>query len=60
VKPQLQFDVKPENFDNSPFHPLLTVKPHAKIPLQKSFEMFTNELGNKQYVTPLLLCGIPE
>ncbi|KAF8250295.1 hypothetical protein K440DRAFT_619784 [Wilcoxina mikolae CBS 423.85] len=54
VKPQLQFDVKPENLDNSPFRPLLTVKPHAKIPLQNSFEMFTNELGNKQYIHPYI------
>lgn len=49
-KPQLRFDVKPDNFDNSPFRPLLTRKPHAKIPLQDSFEMFTNELGQKQWV----------
>lgn len=49
VKPQLSFDIKPNNLDNSPFRPLLTVKPHAKIPLEESFEMFTNELGKKQY-----------
>jgi exosome complex exonuclease RRP6 len=46
----LLFDVKPNNLDTSPFRPLLTAKPHAKVPLEKSFEMFTNELGNKQYV----------
>ena len=49
-KPQLLFDVKPDNLDNSPFRPLLTEKPHAKVPLEESLEMFTNEVENKQYV----------
>lgn len=49
IKPQLAFDVKPNNLDDSPFRPLLTVKPHAKIPFNESFAMFTNEQGKKQY-----------
>lgn len=48
AKPQLLFNVKPDNLNDAPFKPLLTEKPHAKIPLEKSLEMFTNELGNKQ------------
>ncbi|CCX17119.1 ribonuclease H-like domain-containing protein [Pyronema domesticum] len=53
-KPQLLFDVKPNNFDDSPFRPLLVTKPNAKIPYEKSFEMFTNEKGSKQYIHPYI------
>jgi exosome complex exonuclease RRP6 len=51
AKPQLLFEVKVDNMDNSPFRPLLTAKPHAKVPLEESLEMFTNESGNMQYVS---------
>lgn len=51
LKPQLGFDHKPQNADNSPWKPLLTSKPHAIIPLEKSLGTFTNDFGHKQYVT---------
>ena len=49
VKPQLAFDVKPDNNNNSPWKPLLTTKPHATIPLEESLGTFTNEFDQKQY-----------
>lgn len=48
-KPQLKFKVKPDNMDESPFRPLLTAKPHAIVPLQDSFQPYTNEDGREQY-----------
>lgn len=35
-KPQLQFDVKVNNFESGAWKPLLTAKPHARIPLEQS------------------------
>lgn len=59
VKPQLAFNVKPNNTDNSPWKPLLTTKPHAKKPLEESLDTFTDELDQTQYdftdFLPLLL-----
>jgi len=49
VKPQLAFDVKPDNNDESPWKPLLTSKPHATIPLKDSLPTFTNDFGQIQY-----------
>lgn len=36
LKPQRTFDIVPTNDDAGPFKPLLTYKPHAKVPLNKS------------------------
>ena len=59
VKPQLAFEVKPNNDDESPWRPLLTTKPHAIIPLEKSLGTFTNDFDQQQYdyttFLPLLL-----
>jgi exosome complex exonuclease RRP6 len=59
LKPQLAFDVKPDNNDNSPWKPLLTTKPHAIQPLEESLNTFTNEFDQIQYdystFLPLLL-----
>lgn len=49
VKPQLAFDVKPNNFDTSPWKPLLETKPNATQNLEDSLSVFTNEYGQKQY-----------
>ena len=43
LKPQDKFDIKPDNLDPSPWKPILTKKPHATIPLEKSLETFTND-----------------
>ncbi|KAM0170526.1 hypothetical protein ACHAPC_007863 [Botrytis cinerea] len=49
VKPQLAFEVKPDNEDTSPWLPLLKTKPHAKVSLEDSLGMITNEYDQKQY-----------
>jgi exosome complex exonuclease RRP6 len=49
LKPQLAFEVKPNNQDTSPWKPLLTSKPHAIQPLEDSLGVFTNEYDQKQY-----------
>lgn len=55
TKPQVHFDVKPDNFPAEPWRPILTKKPHAKIPLKKSLVTFSNGNESPQYVTPLTL-----
>ncbi|RAL64756.1 hypothetical protein DID88_001787 [Monilinia fructigena] len=52
VKPQLAFEVKPDNEDTSPWLPLLKTKPHAKVSLEDSLGMITNEFDQKQYKHP--------
>lgn len=49
VKPQLAFNVKPDNSDISPWKPLLKTKPHAIQPLENSFEMIINDYDQQQY-----------
>lgn len=49
VKPQLAFNVKPDNSDESPWKPLLTSKPHATVSLEDSLPTFTNDFGQIQY-----------
>ncbi|APA14304.1 hypothetical protein SS1G_11882 [Sclerotinia sclerotiorum 1980 UF-70] len=52
VKPQLAFEMKPDNEDTSPWLPLLKTKPHAKVPLEDSLGMITNDYDQKQYRHP--------
>ncbi|QSZ31408.1 hypothetical protein DSL72_000973 [Monilinia vaccinii-corymbosi] len=52
MKPQLAFEVKPDNEDTSPWLPLLKTKPHAKVPLEDSLGMMKNEFDQKQYKHP--------
>lgn len=63
VKPQLAFDVKPDNDDQSPWKPLLTTKPHAIQPLEESLGIFTTDYDQKQYdytnFLPLLILPPP-
>lgn len=49
VKPQLAFDVKPNNTETSPWKPILTSKPHATLPLDESLGTFKNEFDQIQY-----------
>jgi exosome complex exonuclease RRP6 len=35
-KPQLLFEVPPDNQSTEPFRPILTAKPHAIVPLEES------------------------
>jgi exosome complex exonuclease RRP6 len=41
--------VKPDNLDTTAWKPLLTQKPHAALPLEKSLGTFNNELDSTQY-----------
>ncbi|KAK0673687.1 ribonuclease H-like domain-containing protein [Cercophora samala] len=52
VKPQNAFEKKPNNFDNGPWKPILTKKPHAIVPLEQSFTTFLNEEHTTQYQNP--------
>lgn len=48
TKPQVQFDVKPDNFPTEPWKPILTRKPHSTVPLEKSLVTFSSGNGSKQ------------
>ncbi|KAI0399454.1 ribonuclease H-like domain-containing protein [Xylaria palmicola] len=52
LKPQNAFEIKPDNFDTSPWKPLLTRKPHATLPLDKSLVTFKDENEAIQYKHP--------
>lgn len=49
-KPQLDFEMPPNNFPDGPWKPILTEKPHAKVPLEKSLVTFVGDNGAPQYV----------
>ncbi|KAK3689600.1 ribonuclease H-like domain-containing protein [Podospora appendiculata] len=53
LKPQNAFEKKIDNFDSGPWKPLLTRKPHARVPLEESLVTFTNlENNTTQYKHP--------
>ncbi|CEJ94959.1 hypothetical protein VHEMI10462 [[Torrubiella] hemipterigena] len=51
VKPQLSFQLKPDNFPTGPWKPILTSKPHASVAFQDSFSTTKDESG-EQYQHP--------
>ncbi|KAI2607855.1 ribonuclease H-like domain-containing protein [Hypoxylon sp. NC1633] len=51
-KPQKAFQVKPNNLDTPPWRPILTKKPHAITPLEKSLVTFRDEDQTIQYRHP--------
>ncbi|KAL7805807.1 ribonuclease H-like domain-containing protein [Trichoderma aethiopicum] len=51
-KPQLDFEIPPNNFPDGPWKPLLTEKPHAKVPLEESLVTFVGDNGTTQYKHP--------
>ncbi|KAL7797312.1 ribonuclease H-like domain-containing protein [Trichoderma ceciliae] len=51
-KPQLDFEIRPNNLPDGPWKPLLTEKPHAKLPLDKSLVTFVGDTGTPQYKHP--------
>ncbi|PHH62869.1 hypothetical protein CDD81_6587 [Ophiocordyceps australis] len=52
TKPQTRFQVRPENFPQGLWKPILTQKPHATLPLDKSLVTFTTENNTTQYKHP--------
>lgn len=52
AKPQLLFELQPDNFPTTPWKPLLTDKPHAKVPLAQSLVTFKADNGTEQYRHP--------
>ncbi|CAI9632961.1 unnamed protein product [Alternaria burnsii] len=52
AKPQLKFEHLPANYESGGFRPLVTAKPHAKIPLEKCLETFKDRRGREQYPHP--------
>ena len=51
-KPQLNFKVKVNNHDNSPWKPILQTKPHAIVPLEDSIRTFIDDMFQTQYYHP--------
>ncbi|KAL2163492.1 hypothetical protein VTH06DRAFT_5550 [Thermothelomyces fergusii] len=52
LKPQNAFERKIDNFDPGPWKPLMTSKPHARVPLEASLDTFVDEEGRTQYKHP--------
>ncbi|KAI0886987.1 ribonuclease H-like domain-containing protein [Annulohypoxylon maeteangense] len=52
TKPQLLFEVKPNNFSTEPWKPILTTKPHALVSFEESLETFKDENQTTQYKHP--------
>ncbi|KAI0439469.1 ribonuclease H-like domain-containing protein [Xylaria telfairii] len=52
LKPQNAFALKPNNHDTSPWKPILTHKPHATLPLDKSLVTFSDDSHSTQYKHP--------
>jgi exosome complex exonuclease RRP6 len=51
-KPQLSFENVPTNNETGGFLPLLTTKPHAKIPLEECLQTFRDHHGQEHYPHP--------
>ncbi|KAL6820623.1 ribonuclease H-like domain-containing protein [Trichoderma camerunense] len=51
-KPQLDFEIKPNNFPDGPWKPLLTEKPHAEVSLDDSLVTFVGDNGTPQFKHP--------
>ncbi|KAK7425279.1 exosome nuclease subunit [Neonectria magnoliae] len=51
-KPQVTFERQPDNFPTSPWKPILTSKPHAKVSLKESLITVPNESGTLQFRHP--------
>jgi exosome complex exonuclease RRP6 len=49
LKPQNTFELKPDNVGTTPWKPLLTKKPHALLPFEKSVGVFNNEDHSVEY-----------
>jgi exosome complex exonuclease RRP6 len=52
MKPQVNFDLQPENSPVGPWKPIITKKYHAVLPLKKSLVTFTTPGGSTQYKHP--------
>ena len=52
AKPQLKFEHAPSNSETGGFRPLVTSKPHAKIPLEECLQTFKDRRGREQYPHP--------
>ncbi|KAF2033233.1 exosome complex exonuclease-like protein Rrp6 [Setomelanomma holmii] len=52
AKPQLQFEHVPTNDESGGFRPLMSSKPHAKIPLEECLKTFKDNRGREQYPHP--------
>lgn len=55
TKPQLSFEVPPNNFPTTPWKPILTEKPHAIVPLEEGLrtDKKAND-GSPQYGRPII------
>ncbi|KFA75864.1 hypothetical protein S40288_01890 [Stachybotrys chartarum IBT 40288] len=52
AKPQIHFELQPDNFPASPWKPIITEKPHALVPLEDSVVLFTDSEGVTGYKHP--------
>ncbi|OJD35991.1 exosome component 3-5 exonuclease [Diplodia corticola] len=51
-KPQALFEHVPTNDATSPWKPLITSKPHATVPFERSFNTYTDEYGAEHFQHP--------
>ncbi|KAF2466848.1 uncharacterized protein BDR25DRAFT_293359 [Lindgomyces ingoldianus] len=51
-KPQLSFEYVPQNNDTGGFKPLMTSKPHAKVPIEDCLKTFKDSNDREQYPHP--------
>lgn len=49
TKPQIHFEKPVDNFPSGPWKPMLTKKPHAIVPLEKSLRLSSPKNGESQY-----------
>ncbi|KAF2129851.1 exosome complex exonuclease-like protein Rrp6 [Dothidotthia symphoricarpi CBS 119687] len=52
AKPQLTFEHVPTNDDKGGFRPLITSKPHAKVPIEDCLKTFKDYKNREQYPHP--------
>ncbi|KAK0384589.1 hypothetical protein NLU13_8675 [Sarocladium strictum] len=52
TKPQIHFEKPVDNFPSGPWKPMLTKKPHAMVPLEKSLRLASPKNGESQYKHP--------
>lgn len=51
-KPQLKFEHVPTNDETGAFRPLISSKPHARIPMEDCLKTFKDSRGREQYPHP--------
>jgi exosome complex exonuclease RRP6 len=59
LKPQEIFEKPPDNFNTAPWKPVLTQKPHARVPLKQSLAQGTDDEFRHPYETEIVELEYP-